>query len=85
MPFPLSPDEQNVLMRTIRDAEYHHGVPIASATALEVNPGPGRFRALRLACVTANALSWALDVPLEVRGKSVDVVIPEYGRPPSIG
>lgn len=52
---------------------------------VSVVPGPGRFSRVRLGVVTANALAWALGVPLSVRGKRVRVATPEYGAEPHIG
>jgi tRNA threonylcarbamoyl adenosine modification protein YeaZ len=36
---------------------------------IEVNPGPGSFTGLRVGVSVANALGWALDVP--VNGKNI--------------
>lgn len=43
-------------------------------TAIEINPGPGSFTGVRVGVAVANALGWALGVP--VNGKKLEV--PKY-------
>ena len=51
-----------------------------------VNPGPGGFSSTRTGVVTANALAYALDIPVAEypSGKSKDMVLPKYDRLPNI-
>lgn len=72
------------LLRTIDRALLACGARMGDVRAIDVVPGPGRFSGVRLGVVTANALAFALDVQLLVRGVRVDCAIPEYGAEPSI-
>ena len=47
-------------------------------TAVEVNPGPGSFTGTRVGVSVANALGFALDIP--VNGKKGKIVVPIYER-----
>ena len=53
--------------------------PLSVITEIEVNPGPGSFTGLRVGAAIANALGFALKIP--VNGKNVtrlDIVEPQY-------
>ncbi len=53
--------------------------PLSAISKIEVNPGPGSFTGLRVGVAIANALGFALGVP--VNGKRVDrleIVEPQY-------
>lgn len=55
------------------------GIKLEDITEIEVNPGPGSFTGLRVGVAIANALGYALKIP--VNGKRVDrleVVEPRY-------
>ena len=47
-------------------------------TAVEVNPGPGSFTGTRVGVAVANALGFALDIP--VNGKKGKIVLPIYEK-----
>ena len=47
-------------------------------TAIEVNPGPGSFTGTRVGVSVANALGFALDIP--VNGKKGKIVVPIYEK-----
>ena len=47
-------------------------------TAVEVNPGPGSFTGTRVGVSVANALGFALDIP--VNGKKGKIVVPIYEK-----
>ena len=47
-------------------------------TAVEVNPGPGSFTGTRVGVSVANALGFALDIP--VNGKKGKIVMPIYEK-----
>ena len=52
---------------------------LSAITEIEVNPGPGSFTGLRVGVAIANALGYALKIP--VNGKKVsdlDIVEPQY-------
>jgi len=44
-------------------------------TAIEINLGPGSFTGLRIGIAVANALSWALDIPLNNKRQ---LLLPKY-------
>ena len=46
--------------------------------AIEVNPGPGSFTGTRVGVSVANALGFALDIP--VNGKKCKIVVPVYEK-----
>jgi len=50
-------------------------------TEIEVNPGPGSFTGTRIGVTIANALGYALSVPVNGQKKSIE---PVYSAPPSI-
>lgn len=52
-----------------------HKVTLQQINAIEVNPGPGSFTGVRVGVSVANALSFALDIP--VNGKKA-LVEPLY-------
>ena len=57
------------------------GTSINQITEIEVNPGPGSFTGLRVGVSVANALGWALKIPVNRRkinqGETIDIV---YGK-----
>lgn len=57
------------------------GLSRADITAIEVNPGPGSFTGTRIGVTIANALGFALGLP--VNGQTLPIE-PVYASPPSI-
>src|SRR3990170_5831232 len=53
-------------------------VDFSDLTAVEVNPGPGSFTGTRVGVSIANALGFALDIP--VNGKKGKIVLPVYEK-----
>lgn len=61
-------------------------VNLKNLTEISVNPGPGGFSSTRTGVATANALAYALGIPVAEfpSGKVRDVVRPKYDQPPHI-
>lgn len=77
-----SPREQNVLGAII-DALSQSKKSPKDITEIVVHNGPGSFTGLRVGTAIANALSFALNLP--VNGKpSGTTIIPRYGKSPHI-
>lgn len=55
---------------------------------IRVHNGPGGFTRVRVGVTTANALSYALDIPIGILGSKTkptkNPITPKYGKPPSI-
>lgn len=47
-------------------------------TQIEVNPGPGSFTGTRVGVAVANAMGYALNIP--VNGKKGKIVLPVYAK-----
>lgn len=75
-----SPREQNILGFIQKTLAQVSKTP-QDITILEVNPGPGSFTGTRVGVAIANALGFALGIP--VNGQT-DPVEPIYSSPPSI-
>lgn len=81
--FPLGATASGSLLRAMHAILKSHGRR-PGIRGIDVVPGPGTFSRVRLGVVTANALAWALHVPLTVRGRRVRFAKPVYGKPPHI-
>lgn len=59
---------------------------LESLKKILINPGPGAFSATRTGVATANALAYALGIPIaEWPSRKVkDLIIPKYDREPNI-
>ena len=55
-----------------------NNLQISDISHIEVNPGPGSFTGTRVGVSVANALGFALDVP--VNGKKGKIVVPIYEK-----
>ena len=75
-----SPREQNIL-NFIKNTLAQLGKKPQDITSIEVNPGPGSFTGTRVGVAIANALGFALGLP--VNGQN-DPVEPVYDQEPSI-
>lgn len=65
---------QNLLSLIEKILKNHH-LTLQDLTGIEVNLGPGSFTGLRVGVAVANALGWALQIP--VNGKR-EIVLPIY-------
>ncbi len=54
-----------------------HGVGLKDLQAIEVNEGPGSFTGVRIGAAIANALSFALKIPVNNK-KTGELVEPKY-------
>lgn len=54
-----------------------HGLKIADIHAIGVHTGPGSFTGLRVGIAIANALAFALKIPVNGK-KAGDVILPSY-------
>ncbi len=61
-------------------------VKLAALTKILVNPGPGAFSATRTGVAIANALAYALGIPVAEwpSGKIKEIVLPKYDKEPNI-
>ncbi len=75
-----SPRDQNILL-FIQQSMAKLGLKPADLTSIEVNPGPGSFTGSRLGVTIANALGFALKIPVNGQKQPIEVV---YSAPPSI-
>lgn len=67
-----------VLLPMIDKILERNNLKIANIGSLEVNPGPGSFTGTRVGVSVANALAFALNIP--VNGKKGKIVIPNYDK-----
>lgn len=67
-----------VLLPMIVEIFKKNKLTISDLTAIEVNPGPGSFTGTRVGVAVANALAFALNIP--VNGKKGKIVIPKYTK-----
>ncbi len=63
-----------------------HKVKIKELKKILVNPGPGGFSATRTGVATANALAYALGIPVAEwpAGKIKQLILPKYNKKPNI-
>lgn len=77
-----SPQSQ-ALLTVIAELLKREGKTVTDLTEIVVTPGPGAFTSLRIGVAVANALSFALKIP--VNGHKLGTpVAPKYGKPPNI-
>ena len=78
------------LLPAIEKIIKSRGLTLARIKKIEVANVGGSFSALRIGVVTANALAYALGVPVEGSDKKakkagkIQIVVPRYDREPSI-
>ncbi len=69
--------KSQLLLSKIDQILKKSGASINQITAIEVNPGPGSFTGLRVGVSVANALGWALKIPINNQ-KVGQLVKPKY-------
>lgn len=67
-----------VLLPMIDKILKKNKVKVGDLKSIEVNPGPGSFTGTRVGVSVANALSFALNIPLN--GKKGKIVLPIYDK-----
>ncbi len=75
-----SPRNQDVFSFLLACLEQAH-LTQTDLTEIEVNPGPGSFTGTRIGVSLANALGFALNIPVNGQNSPVE---PIYSSPPSI-
>lgn len=75
----LSPRDQNVLS-AVSDLLTSRGLDLSAVTEIVVNPGPGSFTGTRVGVAIANALGFALGVPVNGSRRPVTPVYSEGPR-----
>ena len=77
-----SPRDQDILTALTKALETIQKT-VKDISEIEINLGPGSFTGLRVGVSIANALSFALKIPINGQTPGT-IIIPEYGKPPSI-
>jgi tRNA threonylcarbamoyladenosine biosynthesis protein TsaB len=74
---PTGPDKSQQVLSLINQILKRKKKTFRDLTSIEVETGPGSFTGLRVGLAVANALGWALRIP--VNNKKVgELVEPEY-------
>jgi len=69
------------LLKVIDQAINSQNKTLKDLTSIKVNLGPGSFTGLRVGVSVANALGFALNIPVN---SSKNPVVPQYGKLPNI-
>lgn len=67
---PLDTRKAQVVLPLIQELLKKHNLQMADIESIEVNPGPGSFTGVRVGVSIANALGFALGIP--VNGKKTE-------------
>lgn len=70
------PRDQNVL-ELISKLLKDQGITLKDISSIEINSGPGSFTGLRVGAAIANALAFALGIPVNSK-KIGEIVTPKY-------
>lgn len=69
------------ILKLVDEALTQAGLERGGITEIEVNPGPGDFTSTRVGVAVANALGFALKIPVN-GGTPGEFVKPVYEKPP---
>jgi tRNA threonylcarbamoyladenosine biosynthesis protein TsaB len=76
----ISPRDQDILA-SINQILTENNTTLADLTHIQVYPGPGSFTGTRVGVTIANALAFALKIPINGQKTSIE---PIYDLPPNI-
>jgi len=76
---PTGPDKSQQVLSLINQILKKNKKTLKDLTAIEVETGPGSFTGLRVGLAVANALGWALKIPINNK-KIGDLVEPKYEK-----
>ena len=72
---PTGPDKSQRLLNLIEQILKMNKKKVGDITEIEVNLGPGSYTGLKIGTAIANALGFALDIPVNGKRK---LVLPKY-------
>ena len=80
------PELSERLLLELKQFLKKHKVALSDLQKIFVNPGPGGFSTTRTGVATANALAFALDIPLAEWPSGIvkKIVLPKYDKLPNI-
>lgn len=71
---PTGPDKSQQVLILIDKILKKHRVKPADLTAIQVNQGPGSFTGLRVGIAVANALAFALKIPVNEKDGVIEPI-----------
>lgn len=73
----ITSKKTQIILPMIDKILKEHKIELKDISAIEINEGPGSFTGLRVGIAIANALSFALKIP--VNGKKIgEIILPIY-------
>src|SRR4030042_4162026 len=78
---PTGPDKSQQVLNLVSQILKENKKSLKDLTEIEVNPGPGSFTGVRVGVAVANALGWALAIP--VNGQEIGKkgpIVPIYKK-----
>ncbi len=76
---PTGPDKSQQVLGLINQILKRNKKTLKDLTEIEVETGPGSFTGLRVGISVANALGWALKIPVNGK-KTGELVEPKYEK-----
>ncbi len=84
--YTFANDLAEKLLAFLRDKLVENHASFQDITEITFMSGPGSFTGLRIGASIVNTLAQELNIPLRNHhGETVQIIIPEYGRPANIG